>query len=250
MEHIASSSPKKGLFSGKSFLYSLINELLFYVYIYFINAIVLSKVIDVEIINHEGNREVIQNMLTSELGLFLLIATLLEIVAFVKIPATPAQKGAILVITGIPRLFLLWEISRILMISFTQKITTGGSILLFFMVPVILLIILGFFMSKEMFSKRGEKIPPPKPVPAYHFLLILPLYCLWYTLFEQVYLFDYGNSDWFVFAGLYSVFMYFPLKLPYIIPQIGNRSLSKWYIAFLVLQPFIVYFMVYKNITS
>jgi hypothetical protein len=222
----------------------MLNELLFFGYISVFNVMVLSMLSDIEITNHQGITEIKQSMPNSTLAVLLLFAFVLEIIGFHKIPASKNHKATILLLTSIPRLFLFWEVSRILMVSFTHKITTGGSILLFFMVPVLLLI------SFVAFGMKSE----PKPISEnnqkwnFQFLYVLPMYCLWFTLFEKVYLPDLWGGDWFVFIGLYSVFMYFPLRLPYIIIQIKSKTMSKWKIAMLTIQPVLVYFMVYKSL--
>ena len=235
---------KVPFYKDKEIITSLLNELVFYVYIAFFNVMVLSMLSDIEITNHRGIAEIKQSMPNSLLAVLLLLAFVLEIIGFHKIPASKNHKATILLLTSIPRLFLFWEVSRILMISFTHKITTGGSILLFFMVPVLLLV---SFVAYGM--KSEEKITADvSKTWNFQFLYVLPMYCLWFTLFEKVYLPDLWGGNWFVFIGLYSMFMYFPLRLPYIIIQIRSKSMSKWKIAILSIQPVVVYFMVYKSL--
>jgi hypothetical protein len=250
MENQINESKNKGILSNKGLLTILIIEVLFYCYIYFFNDIVLSKVYDLDDVVHMRLPNIMEDMLAQDLAFLLLIAVIFELISFTRIPASPGHKVVIIYITAIPRLLLLWEISSILWTSFFQSMSNGAIWLMVLGVPLILLVVFVLFAKKEMFSKRDAKIPEPKQHSLSIYLMALPMYCIWYTLFEQKYLLDLYGGSLFIFIGLYSVFMYFPLKLPYIIAHIKSKSMSKLEILLLVIQPFVVYFMVYKSLAE
>jgi len=245
-KNINQAKSNLNLFKNKGFQSTIINELLFYAYLTFFNGIVLAMLNNVEVSLYDGTSEIKNNIPEMRLAFLILIAFIFEIIGFIKIPAGKVHKTAILLFTSIPRLFLFWEISRLLMISFTHKITTGGSIVVFFLVPVLLLVTFILFGIKKEPETKMELTNKWD----FQFLYTLPFYCIWYTLFEQVYLKDLWQGNWFVFIGIYSMFMYFPLKLPWIIYQIRNKSMSRWRIAMLIIQPVIVYLIVYKSLIS
>ncbi len=185
--------------------------------------------------------------LSREIIIVLLVSILIEAIGFAIISTSSIKKYLIFVITIIPRLFLYLELFRLVYLSSVDGITLGGSLLVF--VFAILLIVIEYFfftLLTEFKLFKKNKIDFSNLI---YIVLTIPLYCLWYSIFEIAYLPQLVDAgQWFIFFGVYSVFMFLPLHIPWIIISTNHKLLNIFSLILLVVEMAFVYINVYNNI--
>lgn len=233
-------------FNIKNYSTTIFEYVIFWAYVYLINPIVLDNI---EIIHgyKEGTANYIQ-INGGYLSFLIIVSILLEIASFRYIPYTKKGfKSYAIAAMAIPRLILFFELIRILAINFWgyQIVTNESSSLkLFFIIllivvvkEIVVVVLLGMYNIKS--KKYNEK-------QLYYIsrLLFLPFFLFWFSIYQQSEIAVAVNESqypFFVFFGLYSIFIYLPLQIPWIILSLEKKKKIYFHVIEIFVQPLLVY---------